>query len=101
MMRRKKVREIIGWFLFSVVITFMALLTFCLIWARKYYGNIGFEEIVFHLKMPIEGTSKGILLSFAKNCIFPTTVCMVIWFVLIIPCKRYKKELCFVITHNS
>ena len=88
---RKKGLKIIGWFLFSVVITFMALSTFCLIWARRYYGNIGFEEIVFHLRIPIEGTSKRILLNFAKNCIFPTAVCMVIWFVLIIPCKGCKK----------
>lgn len=64
-------------FIVLIIGCVLCVITFSLIWTRRFYGNIGFEEIIFHLRMPIKGTSTTIIYSFIKNCIFPTLICLI------------------------
>ena len=54
-----------------IVIFILSLLSFSLAWATKHYGNIGFDEIVFHLRMPLQGTSAQFVQSFIDTALKP------------------------------
>lgn len=49
----------------------LVLLTVCFFWARANYGNVSLEEIVFHIHMPMEGTTSFIS-SIVKDAIIPS-----------------------------
>ena len=53
-------------------------LSFCYLWAQSNFGNIGMEEIVFHLNMPLKGTPGDLFLDF-----FLKVICMTIFFTAI------------------
>lgn len=80
-MKRKNKGTVIGRFLFHICIALLAVLTFSLKWAKDNYGNIGFEEIVFHLNMPLKGTAESLLLSYAKNALIPAVIIWIVWLV--------------------
>lgn len=67
----KKGIKIIGKVLFQISVFLCLLLSFSLLWAKNNYGNIGFEEIVFHLNMPLEGTSEEFVQSYIKTALCP------------------------------
>ena len=41
--------------LFFAAVFLLLLLTFSISWAIRNYHNIGFDEILFHLNMPLQG----------------------------------------------
>ena len=65
-------------------------------WLYETFGNLSMDEIIFHLKVPMEGTNTDIIIKFIKQClwkvIIPTTI---ISFVLIYPMVKDLK-----IVHN-
>ncbi len=54
-----------------VSILILSLIGFCLAWVTDHYGNIGFDEIVFHLRMPLQGTSMQFIQSFLDTALKP------------------------------
>lgn len=38
-------------------------------WAKEYFDNLSFSQIFFHLFVPAEGTSSGIVLKYIYDCI--------------------------------
>lgn len=61
-------------------------------WLYDTFGHLSMDEIVFHLKVPMEGTNTDIVFTFMKECIwrvvFPTVI---ISFILIYPMVRDLK----------
>lgn len=57
---------------------FLLLLTCSLMWATTHYGNIGMDEIMFHLHMPLQGTSKELLQSYMTTALLPAVVVFVL-----------------------
>ncbi len=52
------------------ILTFFisSLLFFSAIWAVKYFGLSCFEQIIFHLKVPLEGTNSDVIKDWFKMC---------------------------------
>lgn len=50
----------------------LVLLSFSLEWCLDNFGNIGFEEIVFTLNMPLKGTSVNYFYSYTLYVLIPT-----------------------------
>lgn len=77
--------------LFHVLILLFMLLGFSLNWVKNNYGNIGFEEIVFHLRMPLKGTSETFIVDYIKSALLPTIIVYIIWlfFVFFVNKKTY------------
>lgn len=62
----------------AVILTFLlCLFTFSLSWAESKYGNIGFEEIVFHLNMPLKGVASNILTTYCLQALIPSCVALI------------------------
>lgn len=67
----KRKIKIIGRIIASILVFVLLLLTFSLLWAKNNYGNIGFEEIVFHLNMPLQGAAENFVYSYIKTALLP------------------------------
>lgn len=52
-------------------------------WAYDYFGLSCFEQIIFHLKVPLEGTNPQVFKDWGKQCFFKG---LVIGAVLCVPC---------------
>lgn len=82
-----------------IIILFLELATFSLRWVKRFYGNISVEEIIFHLVMPIKGTSRTIILSYIKNTAIPILFigicCVCGYFVYSKIVKQGRMEFCF------
>ena len=62
----------------QIIFFVLLLLTFSLIWAEGRYGNIGFDEIVFHLNMPLKGVAQDYISSYVLGAVRPTCVLFVV-----------------------
>lgn len=67
----KKRVSVIRKIIFQSLVFLCLLLSFSLLWTKSNYGNIGFAEIVFHLNMPLEGTSEEFIQSYMKTALCP------------------------------
>lgn len=55
-------------------------------WLYDTFGHLSMDEIVFHLKVPMEGTNTDIIFTFAKQCLWKVLIpTVIISFVLIYP----------------
>ena len=70
--REKKViiKSVLYIVIVFVLFTLITLINFGLDWAEKTYGTVPFSQLVFHLKVPLKGTSNTITGDFRKNAGF-------------------------------
>lgn len=72
-MYNKIKRIIIGIFLFlSIIVLFSSN------WAVNTFGNLSFDEILYHIKSPLEGTSTVLVEKFIKACLVPSLIITII-----------------------
>lgn len=50
--------------IFFAAVLLLLILTFSISWTKRNFNNVRFDEIVFNLSMPLEGTAGQVLLSF-------------------------------------
>lgn len=88
-MKSRKRANVI-WKIFAEVIIFLLLLlTYSLVWGKKNFGNIGFEEIVFTLNMPLKGTSESILTGYMIEALFPALIMFFVSMIIVFwPAKK-------------
>lgn len=67
-------------FIKYVIVILLVLVTLSLLWAEKSYGNIGFDEVIFHLNIPKQGLSQDILESYMKAALVPTVLFILVIF---------------------
>lgn len=51
---------------------FTILMAATLFWMKSVVGTVTFDEIVFHLSMPLRGTDTTLFVSFFRNALLPT-----------------------------
>ena len=70
-LKRKIIRNIL-YVLMLIIILIDIFLFFGMNWVIKNVGVVSIDEVIFHLKVPLEGTSQGMINDFIRNCIVPT-----------------------------
>ena len=50
---------------------FGILLVLAVDWSVDFFGEISIDEIIFHLKMPLQGTDQNTILDFILRCLIP------------------------------
>ncbi len=93
-MRKRWIRIISRLFAQLLVFLFL-LMMFSLFWAKQNYGNIGFEEIVFHLNMPLKGTSSEFIYSYIRTALIPSVLCFILETAVLYFPFRYSYRLVF------
>ena len=60
--------------LLQAVIFLCLILSLSLLWGKNNFGNIGFGEIIFHLNMPLKGTSSEFIGDYIKKALCPAVL---------------------------
>ncbi|MDO4272799.1 MAG: LTA synthase family protein [Eubacteriales bacterium] len=71
---KKRIKDFLG-YLFVFLLSFIGgLLAFAAKWAVSSFGNISVDEIIFHLKVPLQGTDTGAVKAFAIQALIPALI---------------------------
>ena len=57
--------------LFFLALFLLLLASFSLNWTGDNFGGVGFDEIMFHLNMPLKGTGQSFIGSYIKKALLP------------------------------
>ena len=68
----------IGIFLVLLVFGLGILLFLAVDWSIDFFGEITIDEIIFHLKVPLQGTDQNTILDFIKRCLMPAVLSMLL-----------------------
>lgn len=71
----RKPRTWKGWIadiLVHVLLLGLIVLTGCYLWTLSNYGNVNFEEMIFHLHMPLTGTTNTFSEDIVRHAILPS-----------------------------
>ncbi len=91
---RKIIKNII--YIFILIILLIDLfLFFGMNWVIKNVGVVSIDEVIFHLKVPLEGTSHTMINDFILKCVVPTLLIFIT--IVVLFQKRYKYESIFTI----
>lgn len=72
-----------------LLLSFIALLV---TWTLGYWHDITFDEIVFYLSSPLEGTAGNVINAFALKVAVPTALAFVLFIVLSVQLRKRNKE---------
>ena len=103
--------------MYFLLVLFAFILVKTVSWAFSYFGLSSFEQLVFHIKVPLEGTNKRFLVDWFKlcfiwgllisilvtlifQCIFKADWLCWVWFVLCIVYSAYKVGLFQYVLHQ-
>ena len=70
--------------LYFLLVLFASILVKTVSWAFSYFGLSSFEQLVFHIKVPLEGTNKRFLVDWFRLCFLWGFVISIIVTLLII-----------------
>ena len=77
-MKKRKTAKIIFGILGQIFVFLLILLTFSLIWCFKNFGNIGLNEIIFTLNMPLRDASTSFVGDYIESAFFPAAALFVL-----------------------
>ena len=85
---KKRIAEII--IVICLLIAFMA--TISIEWLYDSFGHLSMDEIIFHLKVPMEGTNTDMVWVYVKECLWRIIIpTVIISFILIYPMVKDLK----------
>ena len=79
---KKKSRSPIGIVIGTVVFLLLFFIAALVTWTLGYWHDITFDEIVFYLSSPLEGTAGNVITAFIFKVAVPTVLAAVIFAVL-------------------
>lgn len=75
-----------------LIATVSALVFFSEFWAFTTWAGLKMDEILYHLRAPLEGTGGGMLEKYASRCILPSLLIMLSIFAMIVHTRHASKE---------
>lgn len=88
--KRKIGRKIIAGLVFAVA-ALSVLFCKSMFWMLDTWNNLSMEELVFHLKAPLEGTDSGIIKDYIVQCLLVAVVVLAALLVLRMAVKRHRR----------
>ena len=80
-----------------ILITILTLINltifFGIRWINKNVGLVSIDEIIFHLRVPLSGTSKSMIGDIIITCVIPILVIVLSLTIILIIIRKYNKEL--------
>jgi len=89
---RNNIKYLIMFVLF-VILLLNIIFLFVSRWLEENVGLVSFDEIIFHLNVPVDGTDSNMVNDIILKCIVPS-ICIFISIVILL-CKNYKISICF------
>ena len=93
---KEKRSNVVAKIILFVIAFLIFLLRFTTIWTFKTYGSLKVEELVFHLKVPLNGVEAGLFNSYIVIALIPTLVTTVVvcFLILLIFTNFSSKQVC-------
>lgn len=86
----KSVSKFIVYLLIGVILFLGILLYRVSIWVPDNFGNITFEQVLFHLFVPLEGTDSSYITSFIVYCLPIPTIVLLSFYILVVVMLKLK-----------
>ena len=74
-----------------LIATISAVLFFSAFWAFTTWAGLKMDEILYHLRAPLEGTGGGMLTKYASRCLLPSFLIMLSIFAMIVHTRHASK----------
>ena len=74
-----------------LIATISAVLFFSAFWAFTTWAGLKMDEILYHLRAPLEGTGGGMLTKYASRCLLPSVLIMLSIFAMIVHTRHSSK----------
>lgn len=71
--------------------TLFILLAFSVGWMLQTWTNLTVDELVYHLKAPLEGTNQGMLLDYLNRCAVPSVLICLVLIILLVSFRKNRK----------
>lgn len=88
---KKKIIKGILYGTFFIVVFFMLLFSFSSNWALEHWAGLTMDEIIYHLKAPLEGTGDGLIKEYIMKCIVPVIIILFMISLIIIFVHKWEK----------
>jgi len=75
---------------YILIILFSLFFYFSIKWLDLYYKGISIEQIIFHIRMPLEGTGKELLISYYSFVIKPVFIIIINYICLMVLLNKYN-----------
>ena len=90
--KKTKLIKIILYSIALIIISGMIILSFSCHWVLNIWTGLTMEEVVYHLKAPLEGVGNGLIGKYVIQCIVPTLLCMIAIVIIGYVTKKHKKR---------
>lgn len=109
--KHNKILSVFGWAFLFLLLELGLLLNKTKPWAQDMFGGVTAEEIIFHMKVPLQGTDVSTIYSFIQDALLPSLKELIFFIMLffVLPRieralrsrleKRYNKSVRLVIKH--
>lgn len=102
--KKKIAGNIVYLFLMYLLFMLSRLIYFAMNWSLEEYGEIPFGQIVFHLKVPLKGTSNDIIMGFISGFLHDSLIVLIVALIFAIVLSifnlKQKKECLINISFN-
>lgn len=88
-----KIFCVLGWILLFLLLELGLLFDKTRIWALQTVGGVSMEEIVFHLKVPLQGTDTSTIYSFLQQALLPSLVQFLFVFLFFFVLPRWERKI--------
>ena len=78
-------------FLIVILTLINLILLFGLKWIKNNIGLISIDEIIFHLRVPLSGTSRSLVSDIIKTCVIPIILIIIFLIILLMIINKYNK----------
>lgn len=90
----KVVKRMFSWLgtVISVMVIIIAtILALSVKWMFKTWANLSIDELLFHLKAPLEGTNQDMILEYINVCIVPAIVVLLLYITVLLAFRKTRK----------
>lgn len=92
MKKKRSGGKTIGFILAATVFLLLSFIAFLVTWTLGYWHDITFDEIVFYLSSPLEGTAGNVINAFIFKVVVPAVAAVILFVVLSVLFRKKKKE---------
>lgn len=76
----------------ALLLTFLAtVICFSINWMFDTWSNLSMDELMYHLKAPLEGTNVGMIKEYLNMCIVPAVLVLIFVGILLIAYRKQKR----------
>lgn len=91
--RSRNLFRILGWIILFLILELGFLFGKTLPWAQQTFGGVSTEEILFHLKVPLQGTDPSTIFSFLQKALLPSLIEFLPFFAVFFAFPRWERKI--------